>query len=93
MENAFRNGKSFSAERPGEGGIVRWVVEAVDEVSDSAELRSREREMTRKEGQRVKIVQVRKDYIRLAETLWNGTEPLAPAPLPDRDIFELLGFD
>jgi len=29
----------------------------------------------------------------LAETLWNGTEPLAPAPLADRDIFELLGFD
>lgn len=39
------------------------------------------------------IVQVRKEYIRLAETLWNGTEALAPAPLPDREIFELLGFD
>ena len=39
------------------------------------------------------IVAVRKEYIRLAETLWNGTEPLAPAPLEDRDIFELLGFD
>ena len=22
-----------------------------------------------------------------------GADPLAPAPLPDRDIFELLGFD
>ena len=39
------------------------------------------------------IVQVRKEYLRLAETLWNGTLPLAPAPLPDREIFELLGFD
>ena len=39
------------------------------------------------------IVEVQKEYIRLAETLWNGTEALAPAPLPDRDIFELLGFD
>ena len=39
------------------------------------------------------IVSVQKEYIRLAETLWNGTEALAPAPLPDRDIFELLGFD
>ena len=39
------------------------------------------------------IVMVQKEYIRLAETLWNGTEPLAPAPLPDREIFELLGFD
>jgi light-independent protochlorophyllide reductase subunit L len=33
------------------------------------------------------------EYLRLAEVLWGGTEPLAPAPLPDRDIFELLGFD
>ena len=39
------------------------------------------------------IVQVRKEYIRLAETLYAGTDPLAPAPLEDREIFELLGFD
>lgn len=39
------------------------------------------------------IVQVRKEYVRLAETLWNGTEPMAPQSLPDREIFELLGFD
>ncbi|MGY6633902.1 MAG: ferredoxin:protochlorophyllide reductase (ATP-dependent) iron-sulfur ATP-binding protein [Alkalilacustris sp.] len=39
------------------------------------------------------IVEARAEYIRLAETLWNGTEPLAPAPLEDRRIFELLGFD
>ena len=39
------------------------------------------------------VVMVRAEYIRLAETLWNGTEALAPAPLPDREIFELLGFD
>ena len=39
------------------------------------------------------IVACRAEYIRMAETLWNGTEPLAPAPLPDREIFELLGFD
>lgn len=39
------------------------------------------------------IVMARAEYIRLAETLWGGTEPLAPEPLPDRDIFELLGFD
>ena len=39
------------------------------------------------------IVMVQKEYIKLAETLWNGTEPLAPASLPDREIFELLGFD
>lgn len=39
------------------------------------------------------IVEARLEYIRMAETLWNGTEPLAPAPLEDRRIFELLGFD
>jgi light-independent protochlorophyllide reductase subunit L len=39
------------------------------------------------------IVRCRAEYVRLAETLWAGTEPLAPAPLPDREIFELLGFD
>ena len=39
------------------------------------------------------IVQCRAEYVRMAETLWNGTEPLAPAPMEDRDIFELLGFD
>ena len=39
------------------------------------------------------IVQCRAEYIRLAETLWAGTEPLSPEPLEDRHIFELLGFD
>jgi light-independent protochlorophyllide reductase subunit L len=39
------------------------------------------------------IVMARAEYIRLAETLWNGTEGLAPEPLEDRRIFELLGFD
>jgi light-independent protochlorophyllide reductase subunit L len=39
------------------------------------------------------IILARAEYIRLAETLWRGTDPLAPAPLPDREIFELLGFD
>ncbi|MEO0681353.1 MAG: ferredoxin:protochlorophyllide reductase (ATP-dependent) iron-sulfur ATP-binding protein [Pseudomonadota bacterium] len=39
------------------------------------------------------VVQVQKAYMQLAETLWRGTDPLAPAPMEDRDIFELLGFD
>ena len=39
------------------------------------------------------IEAVRAEYVRLAQKLWNGTEPLAPDPLPDREIFELLGFD
>lgn len=39
------------------------------------------------------IVAVQKEYIRLAELLWKGTEGLAPKTMEDRDIFELLGFD
>jgi light-independent protochlorophyllide reductase subunit L len=39
------------------------------------------------------IVMARAEYVRLAETLWSGTEGLAPDPLEDRRIFELLGFD
>ncbi|MCL4186327.1 MAG: ferredoxin:protochlorophyllide reductase (ATP-dependent) iron-sulfur ATP-binding protein [Rhodobacteraceae bacterium] len=39
------------------------------------------------------VLRARDEYLRLAETLWAGTDPLAPAPLEDRAIFELLGFD
>lgn len=39
------------------------------------------------------VLEVQRAYTALAQTLWAGTEPLAPAPLPDREIFELLGFD
>ena len=39
------------------------------------------------------VIRARVEYMRLAEALWNSTEALAPAPLPDREIFELLGFD
>jgi light-independent protochlorophyllide reductase subunit L len=39
------------------------------------------------------VIAVQNEYIRLAELLWAGLDPMAPAPLPDRDIFELLGFD
>ena len=35
---------------------------------------------------------VQGEYLRLAATLWAGTEPLAPAHMKDRDIFDLLGF-
>jgi light-independent protochlorophyllide reductase subunit L len=39
------------------------------------------------------IAAVQREYLRLAQRLWDGTDPLAPAPLEDRAIFELLGFD
>jgi light-independent protochlorophyllide reductase subunit L len=36
---------------------------------------------------------VKAEYIRLAESLWAGTEGLEAVPLKDREIFDLLGFD
>src|SRR5271165_4934301 len=36
---------------------------------------------------------VQNEYLRLAATLWAGTKPLVAAPMRDRDIFDLLGFD
>jgi light-independent protochlorophyllide reductase subunit L len=36
---------------------------------------------------------VKASYLKLAATLWAGTEPRAPAPMKDREIFDLLGFD
>jgi light-independent protochlorophyllide reductase subunit L len=36
---------------------------------------------------------VQQEYLRLAATLWAGTEPLDARPLRDREIFDLLGFD
>ena len=39
------------------------------------------------------ILAVQNEYLRLAELLYKGTEPLTPSALKDRDIFDLLGFD
>jgi light-independent protochlorophyllide reductase subunit L len=39
------------------------------------------------------ILACRAEYLRLAEVLWAGTDEMTPTPLPDREIFELLGFD
>ncbi len=36
---------------------------------------------------------VQREYLRLATALWLGTDPLVCAPMKDRDIFDLLGFD
>ena len=36
---------------------------------------------------------VQREYLRLASALWDGTDPLIAAPMRDRDIFDLLGFD
>ena len=39
------------------------------------------------------LLAVQKEYMRLAASLWAGTEPLTFEPMKDRDIFDLLGFD
>jgi light-independent protochlorophyllide reductase subunit L len=36
---------------------------------------------------------VQESYLRLAEALWAGVDPLEAEPLKDREIFDLLGFD
>ena len=44
-------------------------------------------------GNDQEIIDVQKEYLRLANLLWNGTEGLVPETMEDREIFELLGFD
>jgi len=39
------------------------------------------------------VVAVQQEYLRLAETLLAGTEPLEVASLKDREVFDMLGFD
>jgi light-independent protochlorophyllide reductase subunit L len=39
------------------------------------------------------VREVQNEYLRLAQALWDGVEPLDATPLRDRDIFDLLGFD
>jgi len=38
------------------------------------------------------IEAVKAEYLRLATTLWNGTEGKHARPMPDREIFDFLGF-
>ncbi|MDP2868720.1 MAG: ferredoxin:protochlorophyllide reductase (ATP-dependent) iron-sulfur ATP-binding protein [Methyloversatilis sp.] len=39
------------------------------------------------------VLEVQQEYMRLAASLWAGTDPLIAEPMKDRDIFDLLGFD
>ena len=36
---------------------------------------------------------VQQESLRLAASLWAGSDPLPAIPMKDRDIFDLLGFD
>jgi light-independent protochlorophyllide reductase subunit L len=39
------------------------------------------------------VLAVQQEYLRLAQRLWDGTDPLPCEAMKDRDIFDLLGFD
>ena len=39
------------------------------------------------------LEQVKEEYLRLAQQLWDGVEPLNAIPMKDREIFDFLGFD
>ena len=39
------------------------------------------------------VLGVQQEYLRLAASLWAGTDPLICEPMKDRDIFDLLGSD
>ena len=39
------------------------------------------------------VLAVQQEYLRLAQSLWDGSEVLDPKPMKDRDIFDFLGFD
>ena len=39
------------------------------------------------------VARVQNEYMRLAAKLIGDVDPLPAAPLKDRDIFDLLGFD
>ncbi len=36
---------------------------------------------------------VQQEYMRLAQSLWDGVDPLVATPMKDREIFDFLGFD
>ncbi len=39
------------------------------------------------------VEEARNEYLRLADQLWRGVEPLAVRPMKDREIFDFLGFE
>ncbi|MBV6657893.1 MAG: ferredoxin:protochlorophyllide reductase (ATP-dependent) iron-sulfur ATP-binding protein [Devosiaceae bacterium] len=39
------------------------------------------------------VLAVQQEYLRLAQSLWDGTDILQPTPMKDREIFDFLGFD
>jgi light-independent protochlorophyllide reductase subunit L len=53
--------------------------------------RLKKRTLFEMEGEDAEMVQ--QDYLALAQKLLDGSDPLEPTPLKDREIFDLLGFE
>lgn len=39
------------------------------------------------------VIAAQEEYLRLAQMLWDGVDPLEAAPMKDRDIFDFLGYE
>jgi light-independent protochlorophyllide reductase subunit L len=39
------------------------------------------------------VLEAQAEYLRLAQMLWDGVDPLEANPMKDRDIFDFLGFE
>lgn len=39
------------------------------------------------------VLAAQEEYLRLAQLLWDGVDPLEATPMKDRDIFDFLGFE
>ena len=39
------------------------------------------------------VAEAQAEYLRLAQMLWDGVDPLDANPMKDRDIFDFLGFE
>lgn len=39
------------------------------------------------------VTEAQAEYLRLAQMLWDGVDPLEADPMKDRDIFDFLGFE
>jgi light-independent protochlorophyllide reductase subunit L len=39
------------------------------------------------------VIAAQQEYLRLAQMLWDGVDPVAASPMKDRDIFDFLGYE
>jgi len=39
------------------------------------------------------VIAAQQEYLRLAQMLWDGVDPVVANPMKDRDIFDFLGFE